>query len=199
MFDDAGRPVTTDLDGPCTPNQWGRVRREFERLGLADLDGAELGTRLLLTGQLAGRGAAVSSTRDLTAGEAGRVVRLLAGCRTLSDAESLADPARAARQRACISSHIWLTAVRVAISTYVARSQFRSALSVNPVIPCAARSATCLGRETPSRPGLLSDGLKIMVDLYAADCSVLGQRCCARSGILGVGDPAGYRPLLVRR
>ncbi len=92
VFDDAGRPVTADLDGPCTPNQWGRVRREFERLGLADLDGAQLEARLLLTGQLAGRGAAVSSTRDLTAGEAGRVVRLLAGCRTLSDAEALADP-----------------------------------------------------------------------------------------------------------
>jgi hypothetical protein len=40
----------------------------------------------------------VDSTRDLTAGEAGRVVRLLAGCWSLADAESLADPGLVARR-----------------------------------------------------------------------------------------------------
>jgi hypothetical protein len=94
MFDDAGRPVTAGLDGPATPNQWGRVLREFGRLGLADR-----GQRLCLTAQLAGRGAAdLGSTRDLSAGEAGRVVRVLAGCGTLADAYRLADRPRRARQ-----------------------------------------------------------------------------------------------------
>ena len=94
MFDDSGRPVITGLDGPCTPNQWGRVRREFERLGLADRT-----ERLALTAQLVGLdGAALGSTRDLDAGAAGRVVRQLAGCGTLADAYRLADEPRRARQ-----------------------------------------------------------------------------------------------------
>ena len=93
VFDDAGQPVTADLDGPCTPNQWGRVRRELERLGVADR-----GERLALAGQLAGRGGPVTSTRDLTAGEAGQVGRVLASCSTASDAWRIADGPRRARQ-----------------------------------------------------------------------------------------------------
>ena len=94
MFDDAGRPVVADLDGPATPNQWGRVLREFERLGLADRD-----ERLGRTARLAGHGgAAPASTRALSAGECGRVVRQLAGCVTLADAYRVADEPRRARQ-----------------------------------------------------------------------------------------------------
>ena len=93
VFDDAGRPVTAGLDGPATPNQWGRVLRECERLGLADR-----GERLALVGQLAGRGGPVGSTRDLDAGEAGQVGRVLAGCPTLADAYRVADAPRRARQ-----------------------------------------------------------------------------------------------------
>ena len=100
VFDDAGRLLGgLDRAGPCSPNQWGRVRREFGRLGL-DLDGADLDTRLMLTGLLAGRSGAVTSTRDLTAAEAGQVGRLLGECATLADARWLADEPRRERQRA---------------------------------------------------------------------------------------------------
>ena len=94
VFDDAGQPVTFDLDGPCSTRQWGRIQGELDRLGVADRD-----ERLALAELLAGLdGAALASTRDLTAGQAGQVVRQLAGCRTLSDAYRVADEPRRARQ-----------------------------------------------------------------------------------------------------
>lgn len=92
-YDDTGRPVVASLEGPCTRAQWGRVRRECERLGVDDR-----AARVQLAGALAGR--AVESTRQLTAGECGLVGRLLSECRTLADAYALADYPRRARQRA---------------------------------------------------------------------------------------------------
>lgn len=94
-YDDQGRPYRLDADGSCSPNQWGRVQRELDRLGVADR-----GERLRLVAQLAGLEGALASTRDLTAGEAGQAGRLLVGCRTVYDAWRVADPGRAARQRA---------------------------------------------------------------------------------------------------
>jgi hypothetical protein len=92
-FDDQGRPYRLDMGGPCSPNQWGRIRRECERLGVEGDAG-----RLALVGALAGR--PVASTRDLDAGTAGAVVRALAGCSSAGAAWALADAPKRARQRA---------------------------------------------------------------------------------------------------
>lgn len=97
-YDDQGRPYRLDMAGPCSPNQWGRIRREWERLGLDDLDGAHADERLRLTGALAGR--PVASTRDLDAATAGRVIRVLAGCPDLFAVEAVIDAPRRERRRA---------------------------------------------------------------------------------------------------
>jgi hypothetical protein len=82
---------------PATPNQVGAIRREFRRLGFGPTDRAE---RLRITGQLAQADCQPATTKDLTMGQAGRVVGALTGCRSLPDLYAAADPGRAARQRA---------------------------------------------------------------------------------------------------
>lgn len=79
--------------GP-TENQLGAVHAEFRRVGITGR-----GERLRLTAALAGRDG-ITSTSELTAGECGRVVRMLGGCRTVSDVRDAADPGRAGRRRA---------------------------------------------------------------------------------------------------
>jgi hypothetical protein len=56
---------------PATPNQVGRIRAEFGRLGLTDRAG-----RLAITAALAGLDD-LGSTRDLTLGQAGRLCGML--------------------------------------------------------------------------------------------------------------------------
>jgi hypothetical protein len=90
-YTDTGEPVRYCLDGPASPNQRGRIQRELDRLGLADR-----GERLQLVGQLAGRH--LDSARDLQAGEAGMVGRVLAGSGSAADAWRIADGPRRARQ-----------------------------------------------------------------------------------------------------
>ena len=90
-YDDRGQPVRYYPDGPASRNQRGGIQHELDRLRADDRAG-----RLALVGTLAGR--AVTSSADLSAGEAGRVVRALAGCGTLADAYRLADEPRRARQ-----------------------------------------------------------------------------------------------------
>ena len=82
---------------PATPNQVGAIRREFFRLGFGPADRAE---RLRITGQLARADGQLATTKDLTMGQAGRVVGALTGCRSLPDLHAAADPGRTARQRA---------------------------------------------------------------------------------------------------
>lgn len=75
--------------GPLTPNQRGRIMGEFHRLGFHQTrDRAE---RLRLTAQLAGL-SGVASVKDLTRGEAGRVVRALTDCGTAQDLYALTHP-----------------------------------------------------------------------------------------------------------
>lgn len=82
---------------PATRNQVGAIRREFERLGFHEADRAE---RLRITGQLAEAAGQLATTKDLTTGQAGQVVAILTGCRSLRDLYAIVDPGRAARQRA---------------------------------------------------------------------------------------------------
>jgi hypothetical protein len=70
--------VTTRLDTePLTLAQLGAVHGEFRRLGFGPADRAE---RLEVTAGLARAGGPVGSTRELTMGEAGRVIRALIEC-----------------------------------------------------------------------------------------------------------------------
>ncbi|MGH3283602.1 MAG: hypothetical protein ACRDPD_02760 [Streptosporangiaceae bacterium] len=75
--------------GPLTGNQLGRIHAEFRRLGFhVDRDRGE---RLWLTGELSGAGP-IGSTRELTMGEAGRMVGILTGCRSVRELYALAEP-----------------------------------------------------------------------------------------------------------
>jgi hypothetical protein len=75
--------------GPLTTNQLGAIHREFYRLGFhIKADRAE---RLRLTAILA-ESEPISSTKELTTGQAGRAVGLLTGCRTTRDLYALAEP-----------------------------------------------------------------------------------------------------------
>lgn len=75
---------------PLTINQLGRIQREFARLGFHErYDRAE---RLRLTAILAQVPGQLATTKDLTMGEAGRVVGLMTGCGTVRDLYALAEP-----------------------------------------------------------------------------------------------------------
>lgn len=75
---------------PLTRNQLGAIHREFYRLGFhVSADRAE---RLRITAALARFPGALASTKDLTMGEAGRVVGLMSGCGTARDLYALAEP-----------------------------------------------------------------------------------------------------------
>lgn len=82
---------------PATPNQVGAIHREFSRLGFGAADRAG---RLRITGQLARADGQLATTKDLTMGQAGRVVGALTECRSPRDLYAAADPGRTARQRA---------------------------------------------------------------------------------------------------
>lgn len=79
---------------PLTGNQLGAVHREFERLGYGRADRA---ARLEISARLAGYPGKLASTKDLTMGEAGRLVGALRACRAREDlyaaASSSADSA----------------------------------------------------------------------------------------------------------
>lgn len=62
---------------PVTGNQLGRIIAEYRRLGLGGAE--DRAGRLAITAALAGTGE-LDSTRDLTQGQAGRVVHALLGC-----------------------------------------------------------------------------------------------------------------------
>ena len=92
VFDDAGQPAGSTSTGPARLTSGAGCRCEFERLGLADRG------RAAVSHGAAGRARAGRPRFDAglsTAGEAGRVVRVLAGCDTLADAYRLADQAAA--------------------------------------------------------------------------------------------------------
>lgn len=72
----------------ATANQVGAILGEFERLGFGDADRAE---RLAVTAVVLGLDE-LASTRDLTMGEAGRLLRMLQHC---PDRSSLPAPAAA--------------------------------------------------------------------------------------------------------
>jgi len=75
---------------PLTSNQLGRIHAEFYRLGFhVTADRAE---RLRLTAILARVPGQLATTKNLTMGEAGRVVGLLTGCRTVRDLYALTEP-----------------------------------------------------------------------------------------------------------
>src|SRR5260370_17094040 len=70
------------LDRPATARQAGALHGHFRRLGLADP--AWRGARLAVVRALCGA-PGILSIRQLTAGEAGRLVRLLSSCRDCRD------------------------------------------------------------------------------------------------------------------
>jgi hypothetical protein len=76
---------------PLTGNQLGRIMAEFDRLGLYSRK-YHRAERLRLTAILADYPGELETTKDLTQGEAGRVVRSLIGCRTRADLMALAEP-----------------------------------------------------------------------------------------------------------
>lgn len=79
---------------PLTGNQLGAIHREFYRLGFhVTADRAE---RLRLTAELA-RVPSIESTKDLTMGQAGRVVGLLTGCGTARELYALTEAEPEAR------------------------------------------------------------------------------------------------------
>jgi hypothetical protein len=82
---------------PATRNQVGAIRREFARLGFGEADRAE---RLRITAQLAQAPGQLTTTKDLTTGQAGQVVGALTACKSLGDLYAATDPGRTARQRA---------------------------------------------------------------------------------------------------
>jgi hypothetical protein len=73
---------------PLRPNQLGAIHGEFRRLGYGRLDRA---ARLEVTAELA-RCGPVESTRELTMGEAGRVINALRQCPDLSALAELLEP-----------------------------------------------------------------------------------------------------------
>lgn len=79
-------------DDPLTPNQLGAAHREFERLGFREL--ADRADRLRVTADLLGL-PGVATFKDLTMGQAGRLVGTLRRCRTPADLYALADQAPA--------------------------------------------------------------------------------------------------------
>lgn len=80
---------------PLTLKQLGAIHREFARLGFDHL--ADRDERLDVTAELAGIDWELSSTKELTMGEAGRVVGALRECRGLPDLNMRLAPARVVR------------------------------------------------------------------------------------------------------
>lgn len=79
---------TLDME-PLTSNQLGAIHREFYRLGFhVSIDRDE---RLRLTASLA-KVPALTSTKNLVMGEAGRVIRALTECGTVDDLYALTRP-----------------------------------------------------------------------------------------------------------
>lgn len=80
------RPNRLDTE-PLTANQLGAIHLEFIRLGFDTEE--DRGERLWLTGELA-RSGPIGSTKELSMGEAGRVVNALGRCRTPGELYELA-------------------------------------------------------------------------------------------------------------
>lgn len=78
---------------PLTLNQLGAIHREFERLRYDPYDRAG---RLEISAILAGYPGELATTKDLTMGEAGRLVGALRSCRNLADLYAAARAARPA-------------------------------------------------------------------------------------------------------
>lgn len=79
-----GEECGLQAGGRCTPRQWGAIRGEFRRLLVADRS-----VRLGLTARLLGL-PPVESTRDLSMGDAGRLVAMLRGCESPAELARLA-------------------------------------------------------------------------------------------------------------
>lgn len=71
---------------PLTLNQLGAIHREFERLGFGEADRAE---RLEVSAILARYPGQLATTKDLTMGEAGRLVGVLRSCCNLEDLDAV--------------------------------------------------------------------------------------------------------------
>lgn len=71
---------------PLTATQLGAVHGEFERLGFGREDRAD---RLAISAALAGYPGELESTKDLTMGEAGKLIGILRECEDITD---LMDP-----------------------------------------------------------------------------------------------------------
>jgi hypothetical protein len=79
------RRTRQDTD-PLTRTQLGAVHGEFERLGFGRADRAE---RLEISAAVAGYPGKLATTKDLTMGEAGRLIGVLRQCDDIAD---LIDP-----------------------------------------------------------------------------------------------------------
>jgi hypothetical protein len=93
---------------PLTPGQLGAIHGEFTRLGYRDP--RDRAARLAVTATLA-RCAPIATTKDLTAGEAGRAVGALRRCADLDD---LADALAA--ERPAPERPGWLAAIVAALT-----------------------------------------------------------------------------------
>lgn len=80
---------------PLTANQLGAVHREFERLSYGRADRA---ARLNISARLAGYPGQLASTKDLTMGQAGRLVGALRACHGPADLRAAAARGTAPRR-----------------------------------------------------------------------------------------------------
>lgn len=84
----AGSRTRQDTD-PLTATQLGAVHGEFERLGAGSGDRHN---RLIISALLAEYPGELESTKDLTMGQAGRLIGALRGCGTAADLVALIEP-----------------------------------------------------------------------------------------------------------
>jgi hypothetical protein len=102
----------------ATPDQRGAVMREFSRLGFGENDRAE---RLAVCALLLGL-SEVDSTRDLTMGQAGYLVRLLGAC-TSRAALPMTGTGNIPRNSAFSGSSRWPAVItELAVALYRSRS-----------------------------------------------------------------------------
>jgi hypothetical protein len=164
---------------PLTVNQLGRIHREFERLGFGAANRAE---RLEISAALARYPGRLASTKDLTMGEAGRLIGVLQSCRNLPD---LYAATRAARPAPRPGWRQLIAALAAALHTMQGMTDAGSETS--PAATCwHQRTERHGGAEPWSECGRHGD----CVDSGPCDCPCL--TCLDCGSHLYLRNPAGH-------